>query len=430
MSHFNDLILKSIQEGDLEEFKTLLQGKNVNIPLADGWTLLHHVCIEGQDSFLEYLFSRGAAANCDFEFFTPLMAVCSSRSAHEDNLVKCAKTLIAHKANLEAKDKTKVTALMFACNNGHEKLIRLLLESQCDVNQIDNDGFSALHLACMYNYPNIVQILLEYGAVKQIKDRRGRFPIDLAIAKGADDIIQFLDDSKPIITEIECPPIYEAEKSQFEKLLTQLPSFTNSSGKDGFHQDVETLLSGVRLEQATDLFLKKNVSLSQFLNITNDELKTLGLYFSSHRSRVITGNKRFICKGWGEYSLPPENNNVSIMDVCRALANSVKHLHILFCSSLYSNNRVILPSENSEEKKVGDLFEITLRAHRQTKLLIKELKLIQERADHLEKIHKVKPVDLVLPSKPSVHYSRNFFLVTAVCALLVWKSNLFNVFKK
>lgn len=426
MQHLDNPIKQCIRRGDLEGFKALLKGKSINAPLADGWTVLHHVCAEGQHSFLDYLFSRGASANSEFEFFTPLMATCGSSLVNQEELLQCAKILIDHHADLDAMDKTKVTALMYACNSGHEKLVRLLLESQCDVNRMDNDGYTAIHLACMYNHASIVQILLEFGADKKVKDRRGRLPIDLAISKGADDIIEMLNDSQQEIA----PPtevIYEIEKTSFEQLLTELPSYTSPSGKDGFHKDVEILLSGMRLEQSTNIFLEKNISLAQFLNITDDELKSLGLHFSSHRSRVITGNKRFVCQAWGEHSLPKENKNASIMDITRALANSVKHIHIMFCTAFYCNNRIVI---DEEKTKVGDLFDVTLRTHRQIKTLINELKFIQEKVEYLEKIDPVKPADLVLPMKPKGYSCGKIFFVSALCALLAWKGNCFNMLRK
>lgn len=429
MSQLDNPLRKSILTGDIEKFKTLLQGKDINRSLADGWTVLHHVCHEGQDLFLDYLFSRGASPNKDFEFFTPLMAVCSSRSCDEDKLVKCAKTLIERKADVEAMDKTKVTALMYACQNGHEKLVHLLLESQCNVNNIDNDGYSALHLACMNDFSNIVKMLLDFGADKHMKDRRGRSPLDLAISRGAEDIILMLDDSKPEITPAT-EVMYKIQKTDFEELLDTLPSYAKSSGKGGFQDDVAILLSGMRLEKSADLFSKKNIGLFQFLNITNDELKSLGLYFSSHRNRVITGNKRFISQGWGDHSLPKENKNGSIMDVTRVLANGVKHIHILLSTCVYCKNRFVPPTNEDEEQKLVNLFDITLRAHRQVKTLINELKLIHDRVDNLDKVHKVKPVDLVLPIKCKGHFSRNLFLVTALCAVVVWKFNLVKMLRK
>ncbi|XP_034233693.1 ankyrin repeat domain-containing protein 7-like isoform X2 [Thrips palmi] len=430
MGHYEDVLRQTIKMGDLQKFKTLVNKKNIDAQLSDGWTVLHSVCAEGQESFVEYVISCGASVNCDFEYFTPLMAICSSPSINEDELVKCAEILIEHKADVDAMDKTKVTPLMHACHKNHEKLVQFLLEHHCDVNAMDNDGYSALHLACMNNRPNIVKMLLECGADKHMKDRRGRLPLGIAISKEAEEIIQMLDGCEQMLVEAPTKASYEIEETPFERLLSELPSYTNSSGKDGFHNDVPILLSGMRLEQTADLFLKNKVSLAQFLNVTNDQLKTLGLYFSSHRSKIITGNKRFISHAWGEHSLPEENKDGSIMDVCRALANGVKHVHILFCTTLYCNNRFIVPTNEDDLYKVGNLFDITLRAHRQVKTLINELKLIQERVEYIDKVDKVKPVDLVLPIKHGFKFPKKIAFVTALCVLLAWRGNFLNVIRK
>lgn len=430
MEDYETAVRESIRDDSIIELLKLLEGGTPDVTLKTGWTPLMYACSYAKDSIVDYLLRNGAEANCDCEFFTPIMAVCNSNSFEEEKLVNCAQSLIKHGANIDNMDKHKTTALMYACSRGHEKLVSILCKAKCEVNRFDNDGYSALHLACSGNHSNIVQILLKHGADKYIRDRRGRLPLDLAITKGSEDIIQMLDDQHLQI-EADTPMSYTQKKSSFEEVLLELPS-TNSAGQDGFYKDVEILLDGMRLGQKAELFQSKKVSLAKFLNITNEELKKLGIYFSSHRERIIEGNKCFFQHPWGAGSLPAlnQNNNlkaVEIMDIVRSLANFVKHLHIIWATSIYCNERITL---SPDDPKVEDLYQILLQTYKQTKCLMKELHFIQEHVEKLEKVDKVQYVDLILPKKSNKHVSfSKLFLASAFCALVAWKSNLIHIFK-
>ncbi|KAK3915378.1 Ankyrin repeat, SAM and basic leucine zipper domain-containing protein 1 [Frankliniella fusca] len=379
----------------------------------------HNFIVYAKDSIVDYLLRKGADANHECEFFTPIMAVCNSNSFDEEKLANCARSLMQHGANVNSLDKCKTTPLMFACTKGHENLVSILCENKCEVNRFDNDGYSALHLACSGNHFNIVQILLKYGADKYVRDRRGRLPLDIAISKGANDIIQLLDDDQHLPIE-ETSISYNKKKSNFEELLLQLPDL-NSNGKDGFHNDVEILLDGMRLGQKADLFLGKGLSLAKFLNITNEELKKVGLYFSSQRERVIEGNKRFVMHPWGAGSLPElrETNTkpVEIMDIVRSVANFVKHLHIIWATTLYCDERI---EATAEDPKAEDLYQILLQTYKQTKSLMRELHLIQEYLEKLENEDKVQHVDLILPKKPGFSLIRKVIFFSAFCAVFAW----------
>lgn len=61
-----------------------------------------------------------------------------------------AKVLIENGADVNAKDNTGVTPLMFASTLDHHAVAKLLIESGSDVNAKDNDGWSALIFAA-YN---------------------------------------------------------------------------------------------------------------------------------------------------------------------------------------------------------------------------------------------------------------------------------------
>jgi ankyrin repeat protein len=59
--------------------------------------------------------------------------------------------------------------------------IKLCMEAGADVNAIDNQGDTALHGAAQKGYDQVVQFLVDRGAKLDIKDKKGRTPLDAAM---------------------------------------------------------------------------------------------------------------------------------------------------------------------------------------------------------------------------------------------------------
>ena len=74
------------------------------------------------------------------------------------------KALLRKGADVNAKDDSGRTALMFAVINLHGQTVKVLLEHGADVNARDDDGATPLMLAASCGDPEIVQTLLSRGA--------------------------------------------------------------------------------------------------------------------------------------------------------------------------------------------------------------------------------------------------------------------------
>ena len=57
--------------------------------------------------------------------------------------------------------------------------VRLCLEQGASVNDVDANGVTALHDAVVRG-PDVVRLLLDHGATLDVKDKRGRTPLDVA----------------------------------------------------------------------------------------------------------------------------------------------------------------------------------------------------------------------------------------------------------
>ena len=59
--------------------------------------------------------------------------------------------------------------------------IKLCLDAGVDVNAADNQGDTALHGAAQKGWDQVVQFLVDHGAKLDVKDKRGRTPLDAAM---------------------------------------------------------------------------------------------------------------------------------------------------------------------------------------------------------------------------------------------------------
>ena len=87
------------------------------------------------------------------------MIVCSSRDGNTD----IVQLLIKHGANVNAKNKNRVTALMTAAQEGHKEILELLIDSGADVNEKDTN-LTALECARKKNHKEVVELLKINGA--------------------------------------------------------------------------------------------------------------------------------------------------------------------------------------------------------------------------------------------------------------------------
>jgi ankyrin repeat protein len=90
--------------------------------------------------------------------------------------------LIVLGANLDWQDEENynLTLLHRATFNGHEKIVKMLIDAGADLDIQDNDGRTPLHVAASWGYVEIARMLIGAGANKDIPDNKGRLPYDLA----------------------------------------------------------------------------------------------------------------------------------------------------------------------------------------------------------------------------------------------------------
>ena len=109
------------------------------------------------------------------------------------------KILLAAGADPTLKQPRGTTALMMASGLGRglgvfakdygteadlRQAVELLVERNVDVNAATDDGITAIHLAAQGGLDSIVRVLAKAGARLDVKDKRGRTPVDMAMGVG------------------------------------------------------------------------------------------------------------------------------------------------------------------------------------------------------------------------------------------------------
>ena len=94
------------------------------------------------------------------------------------------KQLIEKNADINAKDRDGETALMRACEQGHDTVVKQLIEKNADINATRDNGKTALMYACYHGHSEIVTQLIEKNADINAKDGYGETAYDYAVDRG------------------------------------------------------------------------------------------------------------------------------------------------------------------------------------------------------------------------------------------------------
>lgn len=128
---------------------------------------------------LESAIRRGATNDRDNSGYTALHY--AARAGH----LKACRMLLSAGADVNCMTNGGVTPLHRASMMGRVEIVEFLCEKGALVDARDSDGQNALHRAAQGGHMQTVKVLMSRRAVlKNVRDNRGRFPIDLIGSKG------------------------------------------------------------------------------------------------------------------------------------------------------------------------------------------------------------------------------------------------------
>ena len=113
--------------------------------------------------------------------------------------------ILSRGVDVNARNQHGMTALMRAAHNGHERMVRALLEHGADPNITRNDKFTALALAAFFGHTETVRILIEHGAKTEIVTRSGTSPKMWATARTFTAAARCLEQTKPTPAPVVVP---------------------------------------------------------------------------------------------------------------------------------------------------------------------------------------------------------------------------------
>jgi ankyrin repeat protein len=93
---------------------------------------------------------------------------------------KVVEVLLNNEANIEAKTTMSRTPLHISCLRGYFEIVKLLVDSGASINSTDNDFNTPLHYISEHGYPEILKFLLDKGPEITIKNHAGLTCIDVA----------------------------------------------------------------------------------------------------------------------------------------------------------------------------------------------------------------------------------------------------------
>lgn len=102
--------------------------------------------------------------------------------------------LLENRADIELMSKTGYTPLIWAVMNGHEDVVRLLLDNGADINSTDDRNWTALTFAAANGHEALVRLFLAKGVNIELMDIHGRTPLSLTAASGNEAMVRLLLD--------------------------------------------------------------------------------------------------------------------------------------------------------------------------------------------------------------------------------------------
>ncbi|XP_063705558.1 ankyrin repeat, SAM and basic leucine zipper domain-containing protein 1 [Culicoides brevitarsis] len=323
---------QAIVDGDLQKLKSVLESVPINLDdtFRSGYTLLMYACVEAHPEIVRFLIEKGATVNMEVESFTPLMMACRAEkdSARVFDIVQ---QLMANGAVVNQSSVYGETPLIFACQNGHTEVVRLIIkEASLDAcnNQLGN---TAIFFAVEKNHLEIVKLLLEHGASYNITNRQGYLPKVIAEMHGFADIVDLFPKNEEIYQIPDTFLCYQHYTDQVPGLFGQKPA------APPYFYRIREILNGLELDSLLPLLAKSSTSLPQFLTMNEEKLSAAGIDLPIFQKKILHGLLRFHAHKWAKTSIAPltKSSHVDHFHVFSMMAAHLQHLVVLRCSLVY-----------------------------------------------------------------------------------------------
>ena len=178
-------------------------------------TLLLTASYNGLVDMVDVLLDIGVdPEQADENNMTPLFV--ASQNGHD----KVVKRLLDHGVNVDCPELISVSTPLFAAShNGHDDVVKLLLEAGAQKNWVSKTGVTVLYAACHQAHPRVVETLLKAGADKELALDAGCLPLAVAVEKGHTQIVKLLLEAGADRTKVDISDV--RIKAEIKALLFQ-----------------------------------------------------------------------------------------------------------------------------------------------------------------------------------------------------------------
>ena len=167
-----------------------LEGTNPNWKNSYGYTPLRQAVRENSPKMVEILLKHGANPNLKGKYGDMLLL----HQAVRENSPEMVELLVKYGADLNLKDSIGDRPLHRATEKNAYEIAEVLLNHGADANAKNNSiTFNTpLHIAVMYNAYKTAEVLLKYGADVNRQDAASITPLDQAMSKNDNEMVEIL----------------------------------------------------------------------------------------------------------------------------------------------------------------------------------------------------------------------------------------------
>jgi ankyrin repeat protein len=188
-------LITAARAGDTDRVEKLLD-QHASIAARDrtGATALVAAAYGNHLKVAELLLKAGADPDAKDETVQSAYLIATSEIGDDPRLLRLT---LRHGADVRSLDSWKGTGLIRAADRGFDSIVRVLLETEIDIDHVNRIGYTALHEAVILgdggpSHQLTVAALVAGGVDRTIEDPNGDTALDVARARGYTKIIELL----------------------------------------------------------------------------------------------------------------------------------------------------------------------------------------------------------------------------------------------
>ena len=192
----------------------------------------------------------------------------------KDGNAEFFQNLIEDGADIEMKDrKHGSTPLLYACQNGHIKIVKILLRKGANLIASNFSKKTALHFAAQSGQVDLVDILVKEGLEVDSKDKNDITPLIDACRKGQKDAVEYLLQKGANINATTCSGstalhfAVQCDQYHIAEMLVKKGLNVNAKNFYGWTPFFQACYEGKK--NTVDLFIKNGADLSSRLDKHN-----------------------------------------------------------------------------------------------------------------------------------------------------------------